>query len=118
MPIDTAKINWGLRPFHEEAEAFFGCRMIFQHGQLSYLPGRGSEAGTDKNIDDLIAWVNSKGIPQLRKYIKSQGWTERSSDTFVLEDGEKRLEASPRASYGYMYISAYIMPKQEQEISI
>ena len=118
MPIDINKINWGLRPFHEEAEAFFGVRMIFQSGRLEFLPGRGSEVGEDSQVQSLVDWLNQKALPALKKHIKTHGWNSATTETFVFEDGQKRLEASPNGSYGYMYISAYIMPVIEQQMSV
>ena len=112
MPIDIKKINWGKRPFRSEAEAFYGCRMIFQSGRLEFLPGRGSEVGEENKVQSLVEWLNQTALPQLKKHIKAQGWTSATTETFVLEDGQKRLEASPNGSFGYMYISAYVMPKQ------
>ena len=112
MPIDIKKINWGKRPFRSEAEAFYGCRMIFQHGKLEFLPGRGSEVGEDSQVQSLVAWLNQKGLPLLKKHIKTQNWNSSTTDVFVYIDGQKRMEASPNGSFGYMYISAYVMPKQ------
>ena len=117
MPIDIKRINWGLRPFHEEAEAFFGVRMIFQSGRLEFLPGRGSEVGEDSQVQSLVGWLKQKGLPLLKKHIETQKWNSTTADVFVYIDGQKRMEASPCASFGYMYISTYVMPKQ-MEMSV
>lgn len=117
MPIDINKINWGKRPFRSDAEAFYGCRMIFQSGRLEFLPGRGSEVGEDSQVQSLVDWLNQKGLPLLKKHIKTQNWNSSTTDVFVYIDGQKRMEASPNGSFGYMYISTYVMPKQ-MEMSV
>ncbi|MBO4631194.1 MAG: hypothetical protein J5858_04650 [Lentisphaeria bacterium] len=118
MPIDINKINWGKRPFRSDAEAYIGCRMIFQSGRLEFLPGRGSELGEKSQVQSLVNWFNTTALPALKKHIKKQGWNSATTETFVFEDGQKRLEASPNGSFGYMYISAYIMPVIEQQMSV
>lgn len=107
--IDEGKINYGLRPFKANARAFIGVRAIFERGQVEFVRGRNSHQGTEEDISKLSTWIVKKAMPALYKHIKAFSWTTSTAELFTFTSDKFLFEASPNGSYGYMYISAYIM---------
>lgn len=107
--IDESKISFGFRPVRTDAIAFVGARTIFEHGDVSFIPDRCSHQGEDNAINRLSIWTVKKAMPELRKHIKRHGWKQDTREIFTFRDGQFLMEASPNASYGYLYISTYIM---------
>jgi hypothetical protein len=56
-------------------------------------------------VDSLSAWINKKGLPFLRK--ESRRLSSDESHVVTLDDGQFHIEASPQASYGYLYLRAW-----------
>ena len=107
--INDSKISFGFRPIKTKAVAFVGARTIFEQGDISFVPGRCSLQGEEKEINRLSTWTIKKALPELRKHIRQHGWKQDTREVFTFRDGQFLMEASPNASYGYLYISTYIM---------
>ena len=104
--IHTSNLRWGLHSFPPlEALAAFGARTIFQNGKIDFLPDRRDCLGETDVCNALYSWINHKAFPALNEHIKNHAWTPKTHDTFTLENGLYRFEASPCASAGYLYMT-------------
>ena len=104
--IHTSNLRWGLHSFPPlEALAAFGARTIFQNGKIDFLPDRRDCLGETDVCNALCSWINHKALPALNEHIKNHAWTPKTHDTFTLENGLYRFEASPCASAGYLYMT-------------
>jgi hypothetical protein len=100
----------------------WGARAIYTNQHIDLLPDRQSWHVTGYSEDDadqtsvcyeerrarmrpLMNWINSKGLPFLRKESK-QLYTD-DTRVVTLNDGVFHIEASPQASYGYLYVRAW-----------
>lgn len=110
--------SWG-RPVPKEMTgkiaATWGARAIYTGQQIDLLYDRQSwtpspddpDAKPEQAADRerLSSWINHKGLPFLRKEAKRL-YTDESR-VVSLDDGAFHIEASPQASYGYLYIRAW-----------
>jgi hypothetical protein len=102
--------------------ATWGARAIYTAQQIDLLPDRQSWWADGFSEDDadqtsveyenrsramkaLRSWVNSKGLPYLRKMAK--GLYTDENRTVELSEGKMHIEANPQGSYGYLYIRAW-----------
>ena len=107
--IDTNQFRWGLTPLPEgELLAAWGARAIFQHRELDFLHDRQQALGSEKTRAILGKWIDRVGLPELKKHIKKNGWSSSTKEVFELNRGPFMLKASPRGSYGYMYLTAVL----------
>lgn len=107
--IDMNQLEWGLRPFRElETLAVYGARTIFRDGNIEFLWDRQDCIGEEDARKSLCTWINHKALPALKEHIRKHAWTPMTQDTFTLETANLLFEASPRASGGYIYITAYL----------
>jgi cytoskeleton bundling-enhancing protein CbeA-like protein len=98
------KLEWGLQP-PEGVMACWGARAIFSRGTIDLLPDRQGVAGQQEDIKPLVSWLNSKGLPAMRKAVKALGADEHKE--VKVRSGGFTLVANPRASYGYLYMGAW-----------
>ena len=113
--MTTEQLTWGLAP-HTGTRTAWGARAIYKlRGDMvviDLLPDRQDLFGSKKDRQDLVKWVNRKGLKELRKRLLDQYVTESSSAFVAFEEkkGDQSfyIEASPRASYGYLYLVAGI----------
>lgn len=95
---------FGRHPTTDVAAAW-GARAIFTRGSIDILYDRQQMTGDPEARHILAGWVDTVGLPKLAELTKRL----RGSETSVVEwdDGEFHIEASPQASYGYLYIGAW-----------
>lgn len=81
--------------------------LLWDRQEAVALPGADDE-GSRKA---LARWLDKTGLPALRRLCRAEYLTGDSDDTVeVCRDGYV-LRASPRSSYGYLYLVAYeVMP--------
>ena len=104
ITIDGALHAWGARAIYDWHTCY-----------IDLLPDRQSwEPEPDKA---LLAWINRKGLPWLRKTVKKARPSSNSEEVFELVEGDYVLRASCRASYGYLYIGAAQLAAQPQEVT-
>lgn len=108
--VNMNELEWGLRPFlTREALAAYGARTIFKNGQMDFPHDRQSFLGEELHRTLLLReWINSKALPALRRHIQNQNWTPDTEETLTFENWPYVLTASPRGSYGYIYISSHM----------
>ncbi len=74
--------------------------------------GRAARAKTDHERTALSAWLNDKALPWMRAYVKHGDdfpYHDEDREVSVSGDGYV-LRANPRASHGYLYMSAEPRP--------
>ncbi len=62
---------------------------------------------SEEDAKDLQKWLNKKGLKALRKKLADDYITGSSEVTVHINEAPFYLYASPRASYGHLYISAW-----------
>jgi len=63
---------------------------------------------TAPDVLKLQKWINKKGMAKLRAACVKQYLSGDSADVVTIEEGLFTLVASPRRSYGYLYIGAWL----------
>jgi hypothetical protein len=108
----TKKLSFGLwYEVPEEVTACWGARWIFPNDQLH---DRQSIYGHDTDLGKkLVAWLNGGALGKARetasKMAKSRELTRSGNQTIVLfEDKTGIIKGNPNASYGYVYVCAYL----------
>lgn len=123
--MSTIFTHWGLQVPQDildskgQPAALWGARAIFQphlkdpidllHDRQSYQP-EGVESPS------LLDWLNREGIPLIRD--QSRKLLPSSSDVIRHETGNYGIIASPNASYGYLYISAWRYDSQKAQYEL
>lgn len=107
-------LEWGLQPKGDFVAAW-GTRALY-HDQPSAYARRGyvfdilwdrqSSFGNEKDRKALESWLNKKGLPALRKALKSKSVRSSSNTEVEVSEGRFKLRASPRGSHGYLYMVA------------
>lgn len=59
---------------------------------------------------DLCDWLNKEGIKGLQSVCKRTGLTQNESRIVEFSSKGYIIQATPNASYGYLYIVAYRLP--------
>ncbi len=107
----------------------WGARAIYTRQAINLLPDRQSwyVAGFSKDVDELpdtesklrratmhslMDWVNHKGLAFLRK--ESKRLFPEETRVVSMDEGPFHIEASPQASYGYLYIRAWELKAGEE----
>ncbi len=122
-------LEWGITPPLEAgATAAWGARAIYQLNrfQRDYRPKKGpgsrekpeatvdivwdrkAAAGDERALKQLCTWLDKKGLKRLRQLCHKQCLTQDSDDTITITDGKFTIVASPRGSYGYLYLGAWV----------
>jgi len=105
ITITDCKVTWGARAIFKGYSDY-----------IDLLPDR-QQMECPEDVDDpqarkaLSAWINGKGLPALRKW--SKNIAQGSCEEFLFEDDRFAIRATPNASYGYMYIRAWLRKEEE-----
>jgi hypothetical protein len=106
------KAEWGLETKDPNAKFCWGARAIyklnFEEVLIDILHDRQSWAGehTTKDRISLSTWLNTKALNHLKVKLAKRGIGSASSESESIEGDGFCLCASPRASYGYLYLVA------------
>jgi hypothetical protein len=116
---DGALVAWGARAIYRLTDVSTPTRRDYR-GRVTARATSRTVAEIDIPYDrqDRIggydrgfgAWLNKTALPALRKWCVKSYVTTDSADVFTLTDGSYTLTASPRASFGYLYLTAWVMP--------
>ena len=111
----TKRLNFGLwYEVPEEVTAAWGARWIFPNDQLydrQDIFGHNTEMGKK-----LVAWLNADGAAHLcsarnnaKKMAQNRDLLQSGNQTIILfEDATGIIKGNPNASYGYLYVCAYL----------
>jgi hypothetical protein len=97
----------GARP-----RARWGARAIYRDFTFDMLWDRTSCEGEEPDRAALLAWVEECGLPGLRAVAKRARLPQSSREELEVVGMGFRLVASPRRSYGYLYIGAWPLPRE------
>jgi hypothetical protein len=104
------KLGFGLRTLPEEVTCAWGARWIWP---ADLVWDRTDIFGSEAERDDLVAWLNGGALPAARAEARRQADRfELKSDAqhtvTLFEDERGIVLASPQASYGYLYVAAWL----------
>lgn len=68
-----------------------------------------------KAVGRLQKWISAKGMKKLSRECMTRFITGDCAEVVEIVDGDFMLIASPRKSYGYLYIGAWIVPHTAKE---
>lgn len=71
------------------------------------LAGEAARAAAEAERKALAKWIDKVGIPAVRKWCVKAYVTGDSEERFTMQSDGYTITASPRASYGYLYICAW-----------
>lgn len=129
-PAAVRALEWGLR-VPDEAAVAWGARAIYSltHqtncakmasgkirrtqkwvAEVDLLPDRQDARGSEAERKSLAKWINKLGLRELRKKLVADHVRNDADDILTIRSGDYQLIASPRGSYGYLYISAWKTP--------
>lgn len=101
--MNMNELNWGYRPFRSiDTLAVYGARTIFQNGSIEFLHDRQQFLGSEAAKNVLCKWINSKALPELKKYIREKGGLQQPKRSFHLKKGRlqwMRLRALLMATF-------------------
>jgi len=122
QPPPTTPLAWGARAIyklgsHEEK--------FFENGKRRKNPktvtrasidllwdrqgsSRDEASTTEKDQKALLQWVDNIGLPELRKLCVAKYLSGSSEDEVEFASDGYAIKASPRASYGYLYLVAWV----------
>jgi hypothetical protein len=86
-------------------------RSYGRQSRIDILWDRQSTFGGDNDQRRALSqWLNAVGLKRVLTLIDEASIDGASSATVEFADGEYRLKAGPRASHGYLYIVAWMVP--------
>jgi cytoskeleton bundling-enhancing protein CbeA-like protein len=98
---------WGL-PAPEGVKASWGARAIYKAPTgIELLWDRQSIDGLVEERKELSGWINSKGLPGLKKLLKKTYLDGSENHEVEFKEDGYTIKANPRASYGYLYLGAW-----------
>lgn len=97
-------VQWGLQP-PETAIGAWGARAIYTPPDgIDLVYDRKSVAGAH---EDVIKWLSRTGLEKLRKLLRGARLGQDSDEMVYVSDGRFTLAATPRRSFGYLFIGAW-----------
>lgn len=103
----TLAAMWSARAIYNVQPAFY----------VDVLHDRQWMCGENQSQDakDLCDWLNSVGIRGLQSVCKRTGLTQNESRIVEFSSKGFIIQATPNASYGYLYIVAYRIPSSTSQ---
>jgi hypothetical protein len=105
-------VHWGLQPGPEDhvRPPIWGARAIYHEDSASFdlLHDRQDcSDGTDEERAALVAWLDTHGLPALRAAVARERPSAAGREIIEIRQDGFVLRASPRRSYGYLYVGAW-----------
>ena len=92
----------------EGVRASWEARANYKAGYIDLVHDRQSWTGKrTKARKALAAWINGVGLAGIREVCRETYLPGDSAKTVTFSEGGFVLKASPRQSYGYLYLVAY-----------
>ena len=102
---DEAVVAWSARAI---AITEFGDHSKFAKVTgLDLLPDRQATLGEKAQRDAFCAWLNERGLPELRKAIIREDIRCGENRLVIVHLDQAVMHANPNASYGYVYVCAW-----------
>jgi hypothetical protein len=108
-PVSERRLAWGLEP-PPSVPAAWGARAIYSWSKFSksyivdIVHDRRDMFGDDKELWD---WINNTGMKMLREKVNELRLGTDSEEMIEIRDSGFLLAATPRGSYGYLYIGSW-----------
>jgi len=99
LPMENVTTYWGARAIYQPSSKTNFMPIEILHDRQSCL-------GEKPDRDELVAWLNTTGMPWLKANCRMPS---NSSERIEFKDGKFIIRATPNASYGYLYIGAGIV---------
>jgi hypothetical protein len=110
-------------PGWREALALWGARAIFHPGSadpIDLVWDRKDQAGDDHDVRDLCTWLDTTGLPAMRRRLAQLGTRTMDGGPVYVRDITRLgsgscpgrslvLVADPRRSGGYLYLTALML---------
>lgn len=105
--MTTRSLAWGIRDIvPESAVAAWGARMILRSGNIDIVWDRTDKYCAPGSEKKFARWLEKKVLPWVRKEAKSIYSNENQMHSF--DDKEFHIRCNAQASYGYLYVSAWM----------
>ena len=93
----------------EGVRASWEARANYKAGYIDLVHDRQSWTGDKrtKARKALLAWLNGVGLSGIREVCRETYLLADSAETVAYREGGFVIKASPRQSYGYLYLVAY-----------
>ncbi len=115
MSDTKLELHYGRRTYPDDVQAVWGARLIWPN-DLVY-DRQDLAAHNDEAKLALIEWLNDDGI--LRKTLDRLGSinvrfemglmnNKQEDEVVIYEDAVGKIVGSPQASYGYLYVAAWL----------
>jgi len=92
----------------KEHDSVWGARAIYdpKNFEIGFLPDR-IEVINPEKFEPLKEWLKRTGLAAIRARIHSAKLKESSNEELGYSEDGFTIKATPRGSYGYMYLVAY-----------
>ena len=105
------RLDWGLA-VPATAKAGWGARAIYAYRpgnvRVELVYNRQSGFGDEHLRGPLQHWLNTQGLQVIQDRCEREELTDDSARTIWLAQHPYYLLASPKASFGYLYLSAWM----------
>lgn len=114
----TKRLGFGLQP-PEGVTVAWGARAWYKYHpsaervMIDLLHDRQDRIGSGEELTPLLDWLNEEGLAALKRELARYAVTGDSDASGTVRKAPFVIEASPNASYGYLYIVAYVQPAAE-----
>lgn len=100
----TPKMYWGARAILERESGYPGKALYLLHDCQSFEQLDGSQ----RDQDTFFSWINTEVLPELRRLARENRFYEWDDlVTIQSEDGAFTCQATPKGSYGDLYIGCW-----------
>jgi hypothetical protein len=114
-PETPKTIWWGARALYERNHDPLTGKDYDRRGRFTFAllwDRQQIEGGTPEEREAFSYWIDKKAMPALRKLVKAEcrtrdGLAPDSDREIAVELEGYRIVASPRRSYGYLYIGIH-----------
>lgn len=94
---------WGIEPATARP-AVWGARALYKDYRYELLHNRVSRRG---DTGELCRWLDGSALPWLVKELRMRRLPGNSPEIMKYSDGDYTLHASPKMSFGYLYLGAW-----------
>lgn len=101
--------SWAISEKTQKIRASWSVRVIFKNKKFGGIAAlRQNMEGEKTARHELAVWINAKGLKGLQKEIDETFIDHASDKDVIYRDGDFVIMGNPRASYGYLYIDAWM----------
>lgn len=106
----TQLLEWGLQADREYVACWSARAFFREDGDIEMVPDRQDWRGSREDRARLCEWVNDTALPILRKRVREEGLKRTDTTVVEIDRPGLRMIASPRGTYGHIYLCAMMLP--------